>query len=394
MIKLNRRDLLAGTSAAVLLGAMPARARASTEAGEIVIGGSMPLTGVFAFAGEGITAGFTDYVAYVNQNGGIEGRKVRLVYEDTGYQVDNSVAVFNRLNASNKISLYYGDSTAFARTINPELNRMGTILQAGASFASEINDPVKFPNQFIAGPDYTEMTSILLEYIAATTPGARVLLINSDSEFGRDPIAGTVARAGELGLKIVEQIITPPGSVDVSTEIVKMRRARPDYAIVHGYVFAPIPEFITQARELGLETQFMGTFWSMDNALWASVGAAADGFMGVMPYNYWFDEIGGPLLEHLHGLHSDYQGIAYMQGVASCMLMLEAVRRTLAAGEDLTGANMKRHLDTIRDFDTGGIIGVPVSIHGNTMPVGRIYRYDAKAAKMKPVSDWINVAEK
>lgn len=390
MIKLSRRNFLATTGATALASTLPLRLDAQT--GEIVIGGSFPLTGVFAFAGIGIEAGFTDYVNYVNENGGIEGRTVRLVYEDTGYQVDNSVAVFNRLNSGNTINLYYGNSTAFARTINPELNRMGTILQAGASFASEINDPENYPNQFIAGPDYTEMTSILLEYIAATSPGAKVMLINSDSEFGRDPIAGTVARAEELGLEIVEQIITPPGSVDVSTEIVKMRRARPDYAIVHGYVFAPIPEFITQARELGLETQFMGTFWSMDNSLWASLGEAADGFMGVMPYNYWFDEVGGPLLDHLRTVREGYQGIPYMQGVASCMLMLEAVRRTLAAGEDLTGPNMKAHLDSIENFDTGGIIGVPVSVKGNTVPVGRIYRFDGAAGQMQAVSDWIDLS--
>lgn len=387
MIKLTRRTLLGTVAASALMG-LPALAQGD----EIVIGGSIPLTGVFAFAGIGIEAGMSDYINYVNQNGGIEGRQVRFVYEDTGYQVDNSVGVFNRLSSSNRLNLYYGDSTGFSRTINPELNRLGTILQAGASFASEINDPVGFPNQFIAGPDYTEMTSILLEYIASVSPGARVMLINSDSEFGRDPIAGTVARAAELGLNIVEQIITPPGSVDVSTEIVKMRRARPDYAIVHGYVFAPIPEFITQARELGLETQFMGTFWSMDNSLWASLGEAADGFMGVMPYNYWFDEEGGALLAHLHTVRGEYQPIAYMQGVASAMLMLEAVRRTLAAGDELTGENMKRHLNTIRDFDTGGIIGVPVSVTGNTVPVGRIYRYSAEAGQMQPVSDWIDLA--
>lgn len=390
MTKLSRRHLLAAAGATAMLAGLPLRLDAQTK--EIVIGGSIPLTGVFAFAGVGIEAGFADYIEYINANGGIEGHTVRLVYEDTGYQVDNSVAVFNRLNSSNDINLYYGDSTAFSRTINPELNRTGKMLMAGASFASEINDPENFSNQFIAGPDYTEMTEILLEYIAATTPGAKVMLINSDSEFGRDPIEGTVSRAKELGLSIVEQIITPPGSVDVSTEIVKMRRARPDYVIVHGYVFAPIPEFITQARELGLETQFMGTFWSMDNSLWASLGKAADGFMGVMPYNYWFDEEGGPLLEYLHTVRKDYQGIPYMQGVASCMLLLEAARRTLADGKELTGANMKAALNTIKDFDTGGIIGAPVTITGNTVPLGRIYRYNAEAEQMQPVSDWINVA--
>ncbi|HAJ12195.1 MAG TPA: amino acid ABC transporter substrate-binding protein, partial [Comamonadaceae bacterium] len=49
----------------------------------IVIGGSIPMTGVFAFAGVGINAGIADYVKIVNDAGGIAGRKVRYVPEDT-----------------------------------------------------------------------------------------------------------------------------------------------------------------------------------------------------------------------------------------------------------------------------------------------------------------------
>ena len=46
---------------------------------------------------------------------------------------------------------------------------------------------------------------------------------------------------------------------------------------------------------------------------------------------------------------------------------------------------MKATLDAIKDFDTGGLIR-PISIKGNSIPVGRIYRADAKQKKMLPVS--------
>jgi hypothetical protein len=42
---------------------------------------------------------------------------------------------------------------------------------------------------------------------------------------------------------------------------------------------------------------------------------------------------------------------------------------------------------------TGGIIGVPISIPGNTVPVGRVYQYDGANKTMKPVSDWIKIAK-
>ena len=388
---ITKRIFMALAASSALFAAQPAFAQGDDE---IVIGGSIPLTGVFAFAGVAIEAGIQDYLKIVNEEGGIDGRQVRLAYEDTGYQVDQSVAVFNKLTSQNSnIHLYYGDSTGFSRTINPELERRGDIMMAGASFATEINDPENFSNQFIAGPDYTEMYSILLEYIAQETPGAKLVFVNSDTEFGRDPIESSTARAQELGLEVVEQIITPPGAVDVSTEVLKLRRAQPDYTIFHGYVLAPLPEFMTQAKQLGLETKFMGTFWSMDSSLWADVGDAADGFMGVMPYRYYYDEEEAPMLERIRQMRPDYQATGYMQGFLTAMLMTESVKRTLEAGEELTADNMKKALNSIEDFDTGGIVGVPISVPGNTVPVGRIYQYDAAEQRMEAVSDWINVQE-
>jgi len=387
-----RRTLLGLAFALGTAFALPQAMPQARAADDIVIGGSIPLTGVFAFAGIGIHAGIQDYVKIVNDGGGIKGRKIKYVAEDTGYKVDASVAVFNKLTTQEKLSFYYADSTGFSKTINPELDRRGSILMAGASFATELNDPKKYPAQFLVGPDYTEMVSILLEYIVKTTPGAKIAFVNSDTEFGRDPIGPSEAKAKALGLKVVEKIVTPPGSVDVSTEVLKLRRANPDYTIFHGYVLAPLPEFMTQAKQLGLKTKFMGTFWSMDNSIWAKVGDAADGFMGVNPYRYYYDKEGNaPMLDKIRQMRPDYQSTPYMQGFLTAMLFTEAAKRTLDAGKELNGANLKAALNSVKDFDTGGIIGVPISIPGNSIPVGRIYRYDAAKKTMLPASDWIKL---
>jgi branched-chain amino acid transport system substrate-binding protein len=387
----TRRKALSLAAAGCLALTLQGGARADDE---VVLGGSIPMTGVFAFAGIAINNAIQDYVKIVNDAGGIAGRKIKYVAEDTAYKVDNSVAVFNRITSKEKVSLYYGDSTAFSKTINAELNRRGDIILAGASFASELNDPKNYPYQFIAGPDYSEMIGILLEYIAKTKPGAKIALVNSDTEFGRDPIAPTEKRATALGLKVVEKIATPPTSVDVSTEVLKLRRADPDYTIFHGYILAPLPEFMSQAKQLGLKTKFMGTFWSMDNSIWAKSADVADGFMGVMPYRYYFDTEGkSPMLEKIRQMRPEYQSTGYMQGFLTAMLLVESAKRTLEAKKELTAANMKASLNSIKDFDTGGLIGVPISIPGNTIPVGRVYQYDGANKTMKPVSDWIKITK-
>ncbi|WP_204318797.1 ABC transporter substrate-binding protein [Pseudooceanicola aestuarii] len=382
------RAVLAGATAVGLL-ATPVAAQQE----EIVIGGSLPLTGVFAFAGVAVEKGMSDYVQIINDAGGIEGRQLRFVYEDTGYEVNQSVGVFNKLTSQNEIDLYYGDSTGFAKTIAPELARRGEMIMGGASFASELNNAEEFPYTFIAGPDYIQQVGILLEYIAEESPGASIALVNSDTEFGRDPIEATKARAAELGLEIAEEIITPPGAADVSTEVLRLRRARPDYIIFHGYVLSPIPEFMSQVRELGLDAKFMGTFWSMDGSLWQSVGEAADGFMGVMPYRYYYDDEAAPMLERIREMRPEYQATGYMQGFFTAMLMAEAAERVLKNGEEITGDTLKAALSTITDFDTGGIFGVPVSVKENAVPFGRVYVYNAESGQMEATSDWIELDE-
>ena len=59
------------------------------------------------------------------------------------------------------------------------------------------------------------------------------------------------------------------------------------------------------------------------------------------------------------------------------------------AGQELTGDNLKAAIDGIQDWDTGGLIGVPVSFKNNSIPVGRIYRGNSATGRMDPVSDWI-----
>lgn len=397
---INKRELLALGLAAAAAGVpglalaqqKPAAKKAAGPLEDIVFGASMPISGVFSFAGIAVDAGIKDYLSILNGNGGVAGRKVKYIAEDTAYKVDQSMAAFKRITSGNKVSLYYADSTGFCKAVNPELERNGNILMTGASFAKEISDASKYPHQFMVGPDYSEMVGILLRYIAKTKPGAKVALVTSDTEFGRDPVEAARATVKQLGLTMAVEIVTPPGSVDVSAEVVKLRRADPDYTIFHGYISAPIPEFINQAKSLGLKSQFMGTFWTMDHSTVMKMGPNADGFMGVMPYRYYYDTEGkSPMLERIRKMRPEYQATGYMQGFLAAMLLTEAARRTLEAGNELTGKNMKIALSSIRDFDTGGIIGVPLSIKGNSIPVGRVYRADFKAQKMVAVSDWIDL---
>ena len=81
------------------------------QAPELVIGAANPMSGVFAFAGvEGFEGG-RDHFEFVNKNGGVAGRRIRYVNEDSGYRVDNAVAIFTRITSQHQTPVFFGDST-------------------------------------------------------------------------------------------------------------------------------------------------------------------------------------------------------------------------------------------------------------------------------------------
>ncbi len=396
---LSKGRRLAGLGSLVAALAVTAPVMAQDK-DPIVFGGSIPLSGVFAFAGVHLHAGLTDYTSWINSQGGINGHPVKYVMEDTGYEVDRSVAAFKKISGSDAPAVYYGDSTGFMKAISAELNSMGTTLMSGASFATALTDNEQYPYQFIPGPNYSQMFGIILEYIASQGKEGdmpTVAFVYSDTEFGKDPIANGKTMAADLGIKVVEEIVTKPGSVDVSAEVLKLRRVRPDYVVFHGYVLSPINEFMVQMRQMGLDTRFMGTFWSSDKLIIDKMGKDADGYMGVMPYNYYDSDETGPMLDALRAQaeksdpKAGYRPTGYMQGWFNAMVWTEVIKRTLDAGKELTAENMAASLASIENWDTGGIIGIPVTVKDMSFPVGRIWRVNAEQGRYEPVSDWIHL---
>lgn len=397
-MRLNRRQtLMTGAAAAGWLAA-PAILRAQ-GAGDIVLGSSSPITGVFANVGVELNAAMEDYCNWRNASGGIEGRRLRYVWEDSAYKVNESVAIFRKIMAAENPQLYYGDSTGWAKSVAAELTQRATTLASAPSFSSDLANPAEVPYYFMSAPTYEAMMGVLLRYIKdnAGSASPRLALIYSDTEFGRDPIAAAKRMAGEMGIELVAEVITKPGGVDVSPEVVKLRRAQPTHVIFHGYVLAPIPEFIQQLNEAGVKATYMGTVWTMDKLTINRMGAAGDGFVGVMPYSYSYEEEGNPGIAEMMGVAraargDDYRTMYYVHAWFTMMIYEEVVRRALAAGGTLDGPALKAALESISDWDTGGFVGRPVSLASHSIPIGRVYRANAATGLLEPVSDWIDVS--
>ena len=391
---MDRTKRWAGALAALSL-AVPGLARAADDV--ITIGACQPITGRFAFAGVAINAAIQDYVAYANEKGLVKGKKLNYVFEDSGYDTDRAVACFKRIMAQHAPVIMYGESTGLGKAIAPELTARYKVLYGSASFSSELADPARYPYSFVSGPTYSDMFGVLLEYIARNKGAARpkVAFFYSDTEFGKDPIAFGKARAAELGIDVVAEIVTKVGAVDVTSEVLQLKKTQPDYVVFQGYVLAPIPEVIRAARDFGLKTKFMGTFWSMDKTIIDKLGKDAEGYMGVNPFAYYYDEA-VPGIAAMRAFNQKahpeekYRPNSYIQGWFTAMVYVEAINKVLAAKKPVTGENLAAALSQIKDWDTGGVSG-KVTFVNNKAGVGRVYRANPDKGVFEPASDWIYV---
>ena len=194
----------------------------------------------------------------------------------------------------------------------------------------------------------------------------------------------------QLGIEIVVEIETEPAGINVAPEVLKLRRAQPDYVIFQGYVATVWPEVMAQAAQTGVDAMFMGTFWAMEPLIIRQLGPLADRYMGVFPYRYYWEQEESATLRLIAQVtQEEYVPTYALQAWFSGMILTEVIKRTMDAGLELSGDNLKATLDGIEDWDTGGLIGVPVTFRNNSIPVGRIYRGNSATGRMDPVSDWI-----
>lgn len=364
----------------------------------IKVGAAQPITGRFAFAGVHLHEGVADGIAYANEKGWVKGRTLEYLFEDSGYQVDKAVAVFKKLMAESKPVMFYGESTGLGKAIAPELNKTYKILYGSTSFSSELADPKTYPYTFVSGPTYSDMFGVLLEYIAKNPKGGAkptVAFFYSDTEFGKDPIEYGKKKAAELGVEVVAEIVAKVGAVDVTSEVLELTKKKPQYVIFQGFVLAPIPEVVRGAKDYGLDITFMGTFWSMGEMIIEKLGEDAAGYMGVNPYSYYDDE-SVPMVREMRAFNAKHRPDVksrptyYVQGWFTGLVFAKCAQICVDRGWEVTGDNLVKALETIVDWDVGGLMP-PVTFVDHKVPVGRVYKADPAQKKFVPVSDWIRL---
>ncbi len=243
---MRRRTLIAG------LTLMPVATRASTPGGEpVVIGVSGPLTGQYAQYGAQWQRGFDLAVQEANENGGIDGRPLKYVFEDSQSDPRQAVAIAQKFVNDPRIIVEIGDFSSQASMAASPIYQRGKLVQFG--FTNSHPDFTKggdymWTNAPDQADDMPNLARFAVEKLGMKKLG--VLYINSDwgrtseklfSDAVKQQGAAIVASEGYLGTE-----------EDFRPSLVRVRDAKPDSVSLVCY-YPDGAQIMRQMRQVGLD---------------------------------------------------------------------------------------------------------------------------------------------
>jgi branched-chain amino acid transport system substrate-binding protein len=363
----------------------------AAEPQPIKFGAVMPITGVFSSAGTQVNDGLRDCIAIANEEGGINGSKLEYIMEDGQYKLEVGKEAFERIMNRDHPMVLFGDSTHLSKALADPIRDKYKILFTSVSFASDVAQAGLYPSIFIPGPTYSDQMGMILRYIAQQAPGAKVAILHSESEFGKDPIRFAEQLIPKMQLQLVSLRAEKIRPTDLDAVVNSFRQADPDYVIVHGFAGGCLTDLVKKCRAANMKCQFMGTVWEVHQKIVDELGPLAQGLLAVSPYSRWWME-DMPMIKRIreygtkHHPEVKHRPVAYMVGFASGLIFVEVLRKADKAGK-LNYDGMVEALKNIKDFDTGGLTA-PLTNYNNRFPQARIWKANASAGRLEPESDW------
>src|SRR5512138_427981 len=132
----------------------PGSGAAAPSGATISIGALYDLTGATSDVGKDYSLGIQEAIACFNDDGGINGKKIKLSQSDYGYRVPEAITIYKRFRDFDKVVALLGWGTGDTAALAPTVNK-DQIPDISASYSGELSDAGKTPYNFFAGTDYS-----------------------------------------------------------------------------------------------------------------------------------------------------------------------------------------------------------------------------------------------
>src|SRR4051812_44454759 len=219
-----QRFLAAATAAFVALaGAASAAEQQGVSKNEVVLGSIQDLSGPIAGFGKQVRNGMLLRVDEINEQGGLHGRKLRLLVEDSGYDPKKAVLAAQKLVNQDKIFIMAAHiGTAQNMAAMPVQFDKNIINFFPVTAAREMYEPLNRLKYSFAATYYDQIRQALPKMVKEK--GAKkVCTIYQDDDFGLEVQRGAEAGLKAAGLELAEKTSFKRGATDFSSQVAKMK---------------------------------------------------------------------------------------------------------------------------------------------------------------------------
>lgn len=240
----------------------------------INIGAILPLTGEGAKYGDAAKKGINLAVKEINSAGGINGKSVQIIYEDSQGDPKAGVAAMQKLVITDKVSAVIGDLlSSVTLAIAPIANKNKVVVLSPASSSPKLTDAGDFIFRNCPSDIYEGSIMANYAYQKLRLHKVAIIYINNDYGIGiKDVFKNNFTNQG--GIIVAEEAFDQNAS-DYRSQLVKIKQVKPEAIYLIGY--KENGYILKQAKEVAIKAQFLSTVTFEDPEILKIANDAADG---------------------------------------------------------------------------------------------------------------------
>ena len=281
--------------AALALGATGAWAQQGVSKTEITLGSIQDLSGPIAGFGKQVRLGMMLRVDEINEQGGVNGRKISLKVEDSAYDPKKAVLAAQKLVNQDKIFAMVGHiGTAQNLAAMPVQFEKNVINFFPVTAAREMYEPFHKLKYSFAATYYDQMRTALPKLVKDKA-AKKICTMYQDDEFGLEVVRGAEAGLKTINMEFAEKTSYKRGATDFSSQVAKMKAGGCDFVVL-GTIIRETIGAIAESRKTGFNPTFMGSSASYTDLIHKLGGKAMDGLYATMTVqNPYTDETSQPI---------------------------------------------------------------------------------------------------
>ncbi|MBN8508301.1 MAG: ABC transporter substrate-binding protein [Burkholderiales bacterium] len=282
-------------AAALALLAGGAHAQQGVSKDEILVGTIQDLSGPVAAFGKAVRQGMLLRIDEINEQGGIHGRKLKLIAEDNGYDPKKAVLAAQKLVNQDKVFIVAGHiGTPMNNAAMPVQFEKNVVNFLPVTAAREMYEPFNRLKYSFAVTYYDQMRTWLPK-LAKEKNAKKVCVHYQDDEFGLEVVRGAEAGLKTINMELAERTTYKRGATDFSSQVAKLKGAGCDLVVL-GTIIRETLGTIGESRKTGFSPTFLGSSAAYTELIHKLGGPAMNGLYASMTSQVpYLDEASQPL---------------------------------------------------------------------------------------------------